>query len=121
MVSEIVSWILLVLIVLWIIYWQWVHPNIRFKEKKYSKNEELLKLDHDRYSQTTNHLEISGLTFIVAGFSLLTPSPTIGLLLFAIGLLFIFASFKKAGEAARVYNCLVELYKEKFAINSKKR
>src|SRR3989344_6479546 len=91
------TWIFIIFFVAfaWIIYWQYIHARIPFKNKDL-KNKELLKMDYERLNQRVYHLEIIGFTFFLGGLTIIEKG-TIALVISGFGLLILILSARFYG------------------------
>lgn len=104
-------WILigLIVFVLWLVYWRYIHPTIQFKDKTYQKKN-LLELEYKRLNQHVYHLEIIGFSFIITGLSVIEHD--VWKVLVIIGIAILFMSISVDGRSERRYQRLREIIKK---------
>ena len=103
--NQILGWSIITVFILWLIYWRFVHPKIKFKDKKYRQNKNLLKLEYERLNQHTYHVEIIGFSFLISGFTTLTNGTInfVPWVLITMGGTFLMMAFMINGRAERRY------------------
>jgi len=109
----------LIVTVLWIVYWQFVHHRcFKITDKDYISNEELLKFDFEQLDKQAYHTEIVGFGFLLGGLGLISVG-NISWIVMGLGFFALLLGVAIAGRSTKISNPLRERIKEKEENSSK--
>ncbi|MBS3088145.1 hypothetical protein J4402_00020 [Candidatus Pacearchaeota archaeon] len=103
---------LIIFVFAWVLYWEYIYPHIKFKDKTYAQSEKLLKLDLERLDTSSYSAQFIGFSFFVGGLTILDKG-TIAIVLILAGLLILIINAAHEGRAERRYVSLRRLILEK--------
>jgi len=99
-------------ILVWIIIWDVIYINTKFKNRRYSLNKELLQFDYKRFQKLLYHFEVISCGCIVGGFTSKNITAQQILLLGGFGIMFIFVPVM-FGRTVKIELRLREILKKK--------
>ena len=108
--NTLLIWIIILTLFGWVVYWSWIHPKFKIKEK----NKELLELEYKRLNERVFHIQIIGFTFLITGLAI-PEGGNKALFLLALGFILIIGGLMSDGRAERRYRAIREMI-----INKKK-
>jgi len=77
---------LIIFVFAWVLYWEYIYPHIKFKDKTYAQSEKLLKLDLERLDTSSYSAQFIGFSFFVGGLTILDKG-TIAIVLILAGII----------------------------------